>query len=143
MVLSETLLYSIQILSCAAMTAVIWQVQLNHYPSFFYIDIDKFQEYQRFHMRSITLVVAPIMTIEIISGVLCVMLKPGHVWYWLNLIGILSIWLATWFFSIPNHNRLLTEKNDQTIKQLIKTNWIRTLIWSMRLCLLIYLAFKN
>ena len=143
MTLTEPLVFYIQTLSCIAMTSVIWMVQLNHYPTFRYIDADRFKEFQLFHMRSITIVVAPLMILEFISGILCVMLEPSQVWYWVNLAGILVTWAATQFLSIPCHNRLISERHALTIEKLINTNWIRTVTWSLRSILLIILAFKN
>lgn len=141
--LTEPIVFYIQTLSCLCMTSVIWLVQVNHYPAFRYIDKDRFQEFARFHVSSITGVVAPLMIIEFISGVLLIMLTPKNYAYIGNFIGILIIWISTQFLSIPCHNRLVEGYDSISIERLIKTNWIRTITWSLRAGLLIYLAFKG
>jgi hypothetical protein len=141
--LTEPLVFSIQALSCFSMTAVIWLVQVNHYPSFRYIDKDSFREFARFHVSSITAVVAPLMIIEFITSILLMMLSPKNLFYIGNFLGILVIWIATQFLSIPCHNRLLKGYDIVSINRLVKTNWIRTITWSLRSILIGYLAFKG
>lgn len=141
--LTEPIVFYIQTLSCLSMTSVIWLVQVNHYPAFRYIDKEKFQEFARFHVSSITGVVAPLMIIEFISGILLIILLPKSFAYILNFIGILIIWTSTQFLSIPCHNRLVDGFDSVSIERLIKTNWIRTITWSIRAIFLVYLAFKG
>jgi hypothetical protein len=48
-----------------ALLSLIWIVQLVHYPSFQFIDANRFISFQHFHMQSITYVVAPLMFLEL------------------------------------------------------------------------------
>ncbi len=41
------------------MTGLIWIIQLLHYPSYHYIQTEKFSAYQRFHTHQMTYIVGP------------------------------------------------------------------------------------
>lgn len=141
--LTEPIMLYFQTLTCVSMTSLIWQIQVNHYPSFEYVDKERFTDFAHFHVRRITPIVAPLMIIELITSVLLLMLSPKNPWYILNTLGVAIIWFATQFLSIPCHNKLIMGFDLQSIKKLVKTNWIRTILWTARSILLITLAFKG
>ncbi len=140
------LVYIFHIFSCFFMTGLIWLVQLIHYPSYKYIDHTKFSAYQNFHTTTITFIVGPVMFIEILTGMAILFDQKLNAASSLNFIGLLLIWFATAFFSVPLHGKLSSGYDAQTIQSLIATNWIRTTIWSLRAVLIIYFineAFKK
>jgi hypothetical protein len=59
-----------------------------------------------------------------------------------NLGTILLIWAATAFLSVPLHNKLATGIDAEVIGALIRTNWIRTFLWSARSFFIICCLFK-
>jgi hypothetical protein len=123
------------------MTGLIWIIQLLHYPSYHYIKIEKFSDYQRFHTNQITYIVGPMMLIEVFSGAYLTLQHNWSTIYTFNFIGLCILWLATLFFSIPAHNKLSLGFNPETVTQLVRTNWIRTLTWTIRSGLLLSLLF--
>jgi hypothetical protein len=123
------------------MTGLIWVIQLLHYPSYNYIQLEKFKDYQNFHTNRITYIVGPVMLLEVFSGIFLTLQNDWTTLYTLNFIGLCIIWLSTLFFSIPAHNKLNNGFNGQVISNLIKTNWIRTLTWTIRAILLLDLLF--
>jgi len=129
---------NLQVISCAMLTGLIWVVQVVHYRAFRYVSEDKFQSFHRFHTKNMTYVVLPLMLIELSTGTALVVLMPDSSFHWLNLIGLLLIWVSTFFISVPLHNLLATERNLRVIERLILTNWVRTVLWSVRLGLLFY-----
>ena len=134
-------IFIIHIASTLFMTGLIWIIQLLHYPSYRYIQVEKFTDYQRFHTHRITYIVGPVMLSEVLSGIYLTVLNDWTTFYTLNFIGLCIIWLSTLFFSIPAHNKLNEGFNDKTISNLLKTNWIRTLTWTIRAILLLDLLF--
>ena len=56
---------------------------------------------------------------------------------WGGGICLIFIWLVTFFISVPQHNILSHGYNQIALDTLIRTNWIRTILWSLRLILLI------
>lgn len=123
---------------CSFMTGLIWIVQLIHYPTFKFLDRDRFDEYEIFHTRRITALIGPVMLFELGSGLFLFYLWK-NVYFWqmlLNVILLGLIWLVTLFISRPFHQRLLKRFDPELCHKLIKTNWIRTILWSIR-CLIL------
>lgn len=121
--------------SSFAMTGIIWIVQLVHYPTFLKVSQDKFVDFINFHSAKITIIVFPLMSLELIlSGYFSYTLQTSF-WY-SQLVITLLLWFSTMFISVPIHNKL-TEFNEITILKLISTNWIRTILWSIKAFLLL------
>ena len=51
---------------------------------------------------------------------------------WRAFALLVLVWIATAIFSVPAHNRLLTEFDSNAHRRLVLTNWIRTVGWSAR-----------
>jgi hypothetical protein len=122
--------------ACFAMTGVIWLIQLVHYPMFAYIDSTKFAAAHAMHSAAITLIVFPLMGLELLTSFYLVGAGDapgGRGWMVLNLGGVLLLWGSTAFLFIPLHNILtIGGYNLEAIQRLVMFNWIRTLIWSVR-----------
>lgn len=110
---------------------LIWLVQLIIYPSFSSIDAADFSAWHRSYIKRIVVVVAPLMLAQLFLACLTFLNNrnlPGLV----MLAGILLIWLASLTLSLPCHRRLQREgKDNNTIQRLVRTNWIRTVLWSI------------
>ncbi len=124
------------------MTGLIWIVQRLHYPSYSYIDKLKFADYQQFHTTQITFIVGPIMVIEVFSGLFLLIQSEWDQLHIINFSGLCIIWLATLFLSVPSHNKLSLGFDENTVKFLVNTNWIRTITWTLRSILLCSLLLK-
>jgi hypothetical protein len=125
------------------MTGLIWIIQILHYPSYKYIAPEKFQSYQDFHMKSITFLVAPIMLLEVFSG-LYLLIENQFEFKWSLEFGLLIlIWLATAFLSVPNHEILKSGYNESVVDSLVNTNWVRTILWTARSAGFMFLVFKQ
>jgi len=126
----------LQALCCFFLTGLIWTVQLVHYPSFVWIQRDKFSDYSDFHSFRISLIVIPFMIAELITAGLLVLtpvpMLTSKTALYANFVGVLLIWASTFILSVPCHTRLNLGFSDKTIHKLVKTNWPRTLIWSAR-----------
>lgn len=84
------------------------------------------------------MLVLPIMTLELISGALLCIEAP-ELLIFTNFIMLLMIWLATAVISVPIHNRMARgDSRAETINRLVSTNWLRTILWSLRLGILTY-----
>ena len=134
---------TLQLISCAFLSGLIWTVQVLQYPTFKFVSETQFQRFHGFHTKRITFVVLPMMVLELVTGAALVLNAADSIMLWLNLFGIVLIWLCTFFISVPLHNLLAQEGNTKTIERLISTNWVRTILWSVRLCLLLYVFLEN
>ena len=111
---------------------LIWVVQLVHYPSFQYIDKEQFADFHLHHTRSISFIVLPLMLLELgLAGIL--VWQQGFQWnYLIPLILVLLIWASTFLVQVPDHNRLAAGKDVAIATRLVQTNWIRTVLWTLK-----------
>ena len=130
--------FLIHLTATAFMVGVIWLVQLVHYPAFKHIEEKNFKEFAFFHQQKITYIVAPAMVIEFLSG-LYLLPATGFV-FTATMMMLIAVWLVTFFYSVKEHNLLLSGKDEESIDRLVKTNWIRTLLWTGRLIILFFIA---
>ncbi len=113
------------------MTGAIWLVQVLIYPNFLKVAPSQFQAFHQFHSNRISWVVGPAMAIELATAVALYWQNPTLV-FMFNFVSVLILWLLTVLVSIPIHNKLQLGFDVNLIQGLIKTNWPRTVIWSIR-----------
>ena len=111
---------------------LIWLVQIIIYPTFERVPAAEFVEYHRWYIKRIGSIVGPMMIIEAVGLI-----------YWLywdrySPPGVIAaglvfiIWLSTYTLQVPLHNRLARKKDGAAIRQLVTSNWIRTIAWSVK-----------
>ena len=125
------------------MTGLIWLVQLIHYPSYRYMSPDGFKSYQNFHTTTITFIVGPVMVIEILTGLALLFQEKMNLFSSLNFLGLILIWIVTAVWSVPKHGQLALGYNLSVIESLIKTNWVRTILWTLRSIVILYFMIEN
>jgi hypothetical protein len=119
-----------------ALIGLIWTIQLVHYPLFAAVspnDAAGFAAYEQRHAARMTLLVAPLMLIELVTTVLLVWLRPSGVHaglLWLGLAAVAVVWLSTWLLQVPMHARLADGFDAEAHVLLVQTNWIRTVAWT-------------
>lgn len=130
--MSYELIFLINTFSSFFMTGLIWTVQRVHYPSFHFVGTGNFSALQHHHVHSIDKIVIPVMVTEITSSFGLAWIDG---WLSLNAVGfyvVVLIWAATGLFSVPAHSKLEKAKDEEAIKKLVSTNWIRTVLWTAK-----------
>lgn len=135
-------LYFIQIVCNSYLVSLVFMTQFITYPTFLNIDIDKFSDYHRKYVNNISFIVAPVMLIELLTLSLIAYFSSEFLII-KSLILLLVIWLTTFFIMIPSHNRISKSYNKKEIISLINYNWVRTILWSFKLLLIIFLYFEK
>tara|TARA_B100001540_G_scaffold195177_1_gene171929 strand:+ start:424 stop:849 length:426 start_codon:yes stop_codon:yes gene_type:complete len=134
-------LYSLEqlhLITTSMMVAIIWIVQILHYPTFLFIDKKQYTEFQQFHMKKISYIIIPIMIVELFSGLgILFLIQKGQILFYGSLALLVLIWMLTGLLFTKYHSELSKKYNQETILQLILFNWIRTLLWTIRLALLL------
>jgi len=126
------------------MTGVIWVIQIVHYPSFHFIEKELYTAFQKFHMNKISIIVIPIMLAELITGMMLFLDKSSKSPFLIiSFVILVLIWLITGVFFSKAHNELIAGYQELVINQLVAMNWIRTLLWTLRLLLLTYFAYLH
>ncbi len=117
--------------STAAMTGLIWFVQLVHYPLFPLADRERFSDFAAQHQRRTSWVVGPLMATEAVTASLLLITHPeARTWIGLGLLAL--IWLSTLLLQIPLHRRLARRFAAADAARLVATNWLRTGAWTAR-----------
>jgi len=113
------------------------------YPSFKLIKSSIFSKYHRSYTYRMLFIVAPIMTLELSSTLLLVILFDTINNYTALslLITLIIIWLLTFFNIVPLHNKLSIKYNNELNKKLIRYNGLRTCLWTIKLIL--FVGFCN
>ena len=130
------LLLNVSFISTSVMVGVIWVIQLLHYPSFHFIDGQKYIEFQHFHMQRISFIVIPAMLIELASALLLAYFFRSSSTIILLAI-VFGIWAITFIFFTNMHQKLTNGYNQGIVDRLIQINWFRTTLWSLRLIILL------
>lgn len=113
------------------MLAIIWLIQLIHYPSFLHINENEFKDFHAKHTQIMEFLVGPVMVLELIIS--CMQLSTGVNASSISLlIIVLCLWFFTFFVSVPIHNKLSGGFQKTLIQKLILTNWLRTLLWTIK-----------
>jgi len=121
------------------MLGLIWFVQILHYPLLKYVGEDAFSNYHHQHLRLAGYLIAPVMVIELLACLL-ILSKSSHyqsVDFRIQLFFLGLIWFSTFFIQVPLHKKLTKAWNLQLIDRLAKSNWVRTIFWTIKAILIL------
>lgn len=131
------------------MLGVIWFVQLTHYPLFGFVDEARYPEFQAEHMRRTGWVVGVPMIIEILSAAWLALIQESLILSTLSYIGlalVIVIWITTAVLQVPLHGRLKSKSDKELQLSLVRTNWLRTILWTIRgvlVCWMLILSLQS
>ena len=135
-------LFWLHLASTLALVGLIWTIQLVHYPLMARVGAD-FVAYHSAHCARIAWLVAPLMGPEALTSVLLLAPRPAGVsatWAWVGIGLVALIWIATALLSVPEHSRLQQGFDAAAVERLVRTNWIRTIAWTVRGVLVVWIA---
>ena len=124
----------LHLIATSVMVGVIWVIQLVHYPSFHFVELKQYTTFQRFHMARISYVVIPAMLTELFTLILVVIsMDQIDILVLASAILLIFIWLMTAVFFSGVHQKLTLGYDQTVVDKLVKLNWGRTLLWTLRL----------
>ena len=127
----------IHLIATSIMVGVIWVIQLVHYPSFHFIELKQYTTFQRFHMSRISYVVVPAMLTELFTLIfLIIFMDQIDTLVTVSGLLLIIIWLMTAVFFSGVHQKLTSGYDKTVVNNLVKLNWGRTLLWTLRLLLI-------
>lgn len=145
---TEAAILLIALAATWAMTALIWVIQLVHYPIFDSIDPGEdnqgWIQFANRHTSSISIVVGPLMLAEGLTGLWLAVTPPAGTSRALPIIalGLMAVaYGVTAFVSAPIHGQMSQRFDAQLHHRLVTTNWIRTAAWTARACVIFALAY--
>ncbi|MEM1219478.1 MAG: hypothetical protein AAGH79_11215 [Bacteroidota bacterium] len=131
----------VHLISTVFMAGLCWFVQVVHYPLMERVGFSGWDNYQKGHTARTSLVVVPAMLAELGTGTLLVWAEWGNVLFLLNYAALVVIWLSTFLIQVPIHNHLLVGWDSRQHTRLVQSNWVRTILWSLRTILLFLIVF--
>ena len=140
-----TLLLVLHAVTTLLMVGLIWLVQIVHYPLFAWIGDRFFFDYHKRHNHRITIIVAPLMLLELLTGLLLWFRMPLQPVWLFNTMAMSVIWCSTAFWQVPLHKQLSIADGTARlalIRQLVASNWLRTILWSLRGLVLVGLLLE-
>ena len=124
-----------------AMFILIWMVQIIVYPTFHKIENEEFVDWHRKYCNAIGFFVLPVMTCQLVEAASACFFTVGDL-VWVKLISVLGAWIITFLISAPCHRTLQKGKDPKIIARLIRTNWWRTILWSITFLISIAVYYR-
>lgn len=132
--------------STLMLVGLIWFVQVVHYPQFVRVGADRFTQYQSAHVRLTTWVVALPMLVEAVTSAALVWQPSSQdldLACWAGLSLVIGIGVSTAVLQVPRHNALAKGFDSMAHRGLVLSNWIRTVAWSPRGVLVLFLVNQS
>ncbi len=117
----DAALLSTHLAATAATVGLIWFVQVVHYPLFATVGREEFESHETAHRRR--------------TAGLLVLARPAGLGWGLPFAGVgvvAMIHLSTVRLQVPRHAELSGGYDEFTLRRLVRSDWIRTLGWSIR-----------
>lgn len=117
------------------MVGVIWFVQLVHYPLLALIGVDRAPEIASEHQKRTGWVVGAPMAAEGVTTLWLLAQRPDGVSFLLPWVAAVFLAVAlgcTIFLSVPLHEKMANDPDENVGKRLVLTNWPRTVAWTLR-----------
>lgn len=121
---------------------LIWTIQLVHYPSFHLLDRENFNSHMAFHKFRISIIVVPLMLTELITSTFLAFFAVSlTLIHQIGFLLVLTIWLTTFLFQVPLHSKISEKYNEESVTKLVRTNIVRTVLWSFKAMLGFYILW--
>ncbi len=113
------------------LVVLIWLAQTVIYPSFEHIEASDFRQWHHRYTQIIRAFVVPLMCGQAAVIAYQVAMRP-HLSDILSAALVVGCWTSTFTLSMPYHAALQKNgKQLEIIEKLIRSNWIRTILWSL------------
>ncbi|MEY2958954.1 MAG: hypothetical protein RLZZ01_1522 [Actinomycetota bacterium] len=116
------------------MVGFIWTIQLLVYPLMAKVPAAGFVTFERFHQQRVVAVLSVFAVVEVVSaGALALVDTGTPTWLWLTGgVVLVALWVSTGAYYAPLHGRLATGFDGRLHRRLVRSNWLRTALWSAR-----------
>jgi hypothetical protein len=124
----------LNLLATWTMVGVIWFVQLVHYPLLAVVPVESASTIAVDHQRRTAWVVMISMTVEGFSTLALMRWVPEGVATWLPWANGVFLAIAlgcTVLLSVPRHARMAENPTPTIGRELVVTNWPRTIAWTI------------
>jgi hypothetical protein len=133
------------LVSTLVLVGIIWTVQIVHYPLMALVGEDRFVAYESAHSPRMAAVVMLPWTVQGITTLGLLLVRPVGVPGWLigaAAAAALVPVLVTVTASIPAHVRLGSGFDETMHRRLVRTNWLRTVAWSVHAAIAVAIVIR-
>ena len=121
------------------MVGLIWFIQIVHYPLLALVGEERFADYHRGHSRRISYLLAVVAVAEVVTAAGLLWTLPDERPLVLAAGALLVlIWLTTAAVQVPQHAGL-RPGDSVGVDRLVAGNWIRTILWTTRGALVLWM----
>jgi hypothetical protein len=128
------------------MSGMIWSMQVLEYPLFALVGPKEFPAYHRRHNRALPIFVILPSLAALVSAIVLIFTRPERLPLWSTIVVAvidLLVVVVTVAREAPLHARLDRDGYSETvIRQLVRGNWIRTILWTANALLLLALTVQ-
>lgn len=131
----DDLVLLLNLVATWTMVGVIWFVQVVHYPLLSVVPVESAAGVAVDHQKRTGWVVMLPMTVEGVTTLMLLAMVPtGVAWFvpWVAGIPLAVALGATVLLSVPRHARMASAPDEQVGRELVSTNWVRTVAWTVR-----------
>ncbi|MBS0657593.1 MAG: hypothetical protein JSR82_05010 [Verrucomicrobia bacterium] len=113
-----------------ALVGLIWTMQLVQYPLFARVGVAEFRAWHASHVQRTTVLVAPLVLVQVGSAawLLWTGERDPRLLGGLGCLG--AVLASTFLVQVPLHARLSAGFDPVVHQRLVRTNWLRTLLWT-------------
>ena len=113
------------------LVVLVWLVQTVIYPSFLYMTEEQLRHWHPRYSTMITFFVAPLMFLQV-GTVTYQIFNALSPWAMASMVCVLAVWGITFLQAVPLHRKIGHIPSSLEVrKQLVKVNWLRTLLWTL------------
>ena len=116
------------------MVGIIWTMQILHYPLFDRVSREAFAAYEMEHNRRFGLLVGPGILLVALTAVAQLFIRPPTtplVAALAQIVLLALIIVSTVLYQAPQHAKLSSGFDSAAYKTLVRSNWVRTLAWTV------------
>lgn len=128
------------------LSGLIWCIQIVHYPLMSRIESERFAEFHREHSHRISSIVIVPMVLELMLSLTLAACVPIGVAPALPSFGLVLtaiIWISTFGIQVPLHKKLGNGFDARAHRLLVRSNWVRTIAWSLRAAIAVGIAVTS
>jgi len=134
MISTDLVVLLVQTAATWYMVGFIWTMQILHYPLFDRVGREAFADYEAEHNRRFGVLVGPGIALVAITTLVQLVTRPpstpplaaiGEVVLLVLILG------STALYQAPKHARLSSGFDPVAYRTLVRTNWVRTIAWSV------------
>ncbi len=143
-----SLIFIIHVLVCIMVTAIMWYLQVVHFPMLRFIGTDRYELYYHELKMKNTLLFFPLFSLEIFTSIALLLsftmvsdfnpaVQNQFFLVGFSLILLFILHLVNFQLIRPLLSSLHTDVDEKKHKRLLRLQWIRTLGWTSRFIMLL------